>query len=262
MRAGLQKVVTFAGDVFHGNPAHVLTPPRLPGDEVMKQVVALVGADVLAVIVGLDAEMPELSFFTTGGPHPGAGHATHAAAHLALRQRDALRFKLADGGERSVRRSGAGVSVDWPIMRYDSTSRGEEIAQALGATPRSCLTSTFGNIAIFSDEAEIARLTPDMARVSALDRVALIATAPGATSDIVIRVFAPAVGLPEDPVCGTAHRIIIPYWAKQIGKTTIHSRHLSPRGGDLWCTLEEGMVAISGDCADAFAGTLTFPDSV
>ena len=100
-----------------------------------------------------------------------------------------------------------------------------------------------------------------MALVSAFDRNAVIATAPGgAESDIVIRVFAPKAGLPEDPVCGTAHRIIIPYWAERTGKTMIHSRHLSPRGGDLWCEDKGEKVVISGETRLVIDGTIRLPD--
>ncbi len=104
-------------------------------------------------------------------------------------------------------------------------------------------------------------MRPDLARVAAFDRSAVIATAPGdGESDIVVRVFAPRVGLPEDPVCGTAHRIIVPYWAKRMGKRRIHSRQLSPRGGDLWCEDRGETVVIGGDTSLVIDGTIRLPD--
>jgi predicted PhzF superfamily epimerase YddE/YHI9 len=129
----------------------------------------------------------------------------------------------------------------------------------LKASPRETYVAPFGYVAIFDTENAIRALEPDLAQVAALDRSAVIATAPGTQSDIVIRVFAPAVGLPEDPVCGTAHRIITPYWTPRLGKIEIHSRHLSKRGGDLWCKLAGTSVEIAGESIKAFETTLDLP---
>jgi predicted PhzF superfamily epimerase YddE/YHI9 len=103
-------------------------------------------------------------------------------------------------------------------------------------------------------------MRPDPARVSDLDRNTVIATAPGGkASDVVIRVFAPKVGLPEDPVCGTAHRIIVPYWARKLGRAKLHSRQLSARGGDLWCEDRGEYVAIAGETCLIIEGTIRLP---
>ena len=102
---------------------------------------------------------------------------------------------------------------------------------------------------------------PDLDRVAGFDRTAVIATAPGRDgADIVIRVFAPNVGLPEDPVCGTAHRIIVPYWAERMGKKRIHSRQLSPRGGDLFCEDKGETIVIGGESRLVIDGTIRLPD--
>ena len=97
-------------------------------------------------------------------------------------------------------------------------------------------------------------MQPDIDAIAGFDRGAIIATAPGDTSDIVIRVFAPKLGLPEDPVCGTAHRILAPYWAARLGRTELHSRQLSARGGDLYCRIEGDTVSISGESRTFLAG--------
>jgi predicted PhzF superfamily epimerase YddE/YHI9 len=202
--------------------------------------------------------------YTPEGPHPGAGHATAAAAHVAFSiagaKRNELSFKLANGGHRNARRSPHGIAVEWPVMTYEATPRAGDVARALQAESRETYVAPFGYVAIFDNEADIAAIDPDMAQVAGLDRGAVIATAPGKDSDIVIRVFAPAVGLPEDPVCGTAHRIITPYWAPRLGKNEIHSRHLSKRGGDLWCKLRGENVEIAGESVQAFEATLDLPN--
>ena len=266
MRATLYQVVTFADHVFRGNPAHVLTLDKEPDPSLMTAACGLVGADVLAVITRPADATPALSFFTSKGPHPGAGHATLAAAHIALNDagsgRTGLSLKLADGSLREVRRDAHGIAVEWPVMTYETTGRRDQIADALGVSPAECFVSAFGYVAVLASEGEVSSLAPNLTRVAELDRSALIVTAPGIDSGCVIRVFAPQVGLPEDPVCGTAHRIIVPYWAKRLGKASIHSRHLSPRGGDLWCTIKANTVTIAGESKTAFEGTIYLPDQV
>jgi len=264
MRAGLHQIVTFATHVFRGNPAFVLTPPELPSNDVLTGACELIGADVLAVITEPAADEPRLSFFTSEGPHPGAGHAALAAAHVALDhsngERKKLTFKLPSGEQRAVRRTSHGIAVDWPPLPYDNNDRNDEIAKALDKPPVECLVAQFGYVALMASASDVAELTPDLARVAELDRNALIVTAKGNDSDIVIRVFAPRVGLPEDPACGTAHRIVAPYWSKRLGKVSIHSRHLSRRGGDLWCDVTGDIVSIAGKSIKALEGTLQLPD--
>lgn len=264
MRAALHQVVTYADHLFCGNPAHVLTVDAAPDPLVMAAACDLIGADVMAVVCCPQDERPALSFYTPDGPHPGPGHATHAAAHVMLAEpgRSEVSFRLADGGQRHARRDAHGIAVTWPIMAYEPVADVSPIANAIGRQPLQSFISGFGYVAVLQSEADIASLQPDLNRVAALDRTALIVTSLGNTSDIVIRVFAPRVGLPEDPVCGTAHRIIVPYWAGRIGKTDIHSRHLSPRRGDLWCTVGESTVTIAGASVTSFEAVLDLPDFV
>jgi len=269
-RANLFQVVTFATDPRHGNPAFVLSGARDASDQVLTTACALLRADVVAVVGEPSGDDTPLRFFTTAGPHAGAGHATLAAAHVVLRADSAdgkagslrsIRFHLANGDSRAARIEGDRICVDFPTMPGSRVDRIEEMAAALGACPLETWVAPFGYAAIFDDPAVIADMQPDLALVSAFDRNAVIATAPGgAASDIVVRVFAPKVGLPEDPVCGTAHRIIVPYWAEKKGKSKIHSRQLSPRGGDLWCEDKGDMVAIAGESSLVIDGTIRLPD--
>lgn len=263
MQVKLHQVVTFARHIFHGNPAYVVTATEAPQNmaALMIGVSDLIGADVMALIVQPEADEPELSFYTPESPHPGAGHATAAAAYIGLSDtnRNAVAFRLPNGDRRHAMRSPHGIAVEWPVMPYEQTPRALDVARALNASPRETYVAPFGYVTIFDDEPSIAALEPDLAQVAALDRSAVIATAPGIASDIVIRVFAPAVGLPEDPVCGTAHRIITPYWAPLLGKSEIHSRHLSKRGGDLWCRSAGASVHIAGQAVKAFKATLELP---
>ena len=264
-RPNLFQVVTFATDPRHGNPAFVLSNVGDVSDHVLTTACALLRADIVAIVGEPSGEDTPLRFFTAAGPHAGAGHATLAAAHVVLRADSApsrsIRFHLANGDSRAARIEGDRISVDFPTMPGSRVDRIAEMTAALGARPLETWVAPFGYVAIFDDPTVIAQLQPDLALVSAFDRNAVIATAPGgAASDIVIRVFAPKVGLPEDPVCGTAHRIIVPYWAERQGKTRIHSRHLSPRGGDLWCEDKGDTVVIAGESSLVIDGTIRLPD--
>ena len=139
-------------------------------------------------------------------------------------------------------------------MSYETITV-KPIAGALGARPEVSYVAPFGYVAVFDSDAAVAGLMPDMQRTAALDRSALIVTAPGTHSDIVIRVFAPAVGLPEDPVCGTAHRIIAPYWAKRLGKSAFKAFQASRRGGEVGCRLHGDRVELEGACVFYLEGT-------
>lgn len=264
LRADLFQIVTFADHPFHGNPAFVLRNAKGISDNALIAFCDHLQTEVIAVIDGDDAE-PTLRFFTPEGPHPGAGHATMAAAHVALKlpnetSRQSVRFHLPNGDRRLAEIVDGKIAVRFPRMAANHVDRIAQMSAALGARPVETFVSAFGYIGYFSDAAMIAGLKPDMALVSDFDRSAIIAAAPGdSASDIVIRVFAPNVGLPEDPVCGTAHRIIIPYWSDRLKKDAIHSRHLSPRGGDLWCRPEGDDVIISGDTCLVIAGTAELP---
>ena len=269
-QVNLFQVVTFAADPLHGNPAFVLSGASDSSDRVLATACAMLRADVIAVVGETSGGDTPLRFFTSYGPHSGAGHATLAAAHIVLRDGSAsskgvasrsITFHLANGDSRAAHVEGDRICVDFPTMPGSRVNRIAEMEAALGVRPLETWVAPFGYVAIFDDPAVIADMQPNLARVSAFDRNAVIATAPGgAASDIVIRVFAPNVGLPEDPVCGTAHRIIVPYWSERMGKRKIHSRQLSPRGGDLWCEVKGGTVVIGGETSLVIDGTIRLPD--
>jgi predicted PhzF superfamily epimerase YddE/YHI9 len=194
-------------------------------------------ADVLAVVGDPQGGVTPLRFFTATGPHAGPRHSTLTAAHIALcdcegppadGKEGAITFRLPNGDRRAARLDGSRIYVEFPAMPARRVDRITEMEAALRARPLETWVAPFGYVAIFDGQDVIARMHPD------LDGSAVIATAPGGRdSDIVLRVFAPKRRPPEDQVCGTAHRIIVPYWATKFGKKRIHSRQLSQRGGDL-----------------------------
>jgi PhzF family phenazine biosynthesis protein len=262
-QANLFQVVTFATDPLHGNPAFVLSGARGLPDAALMAACTILRTDVVAVIDDSAGGITPLRFFTSQGAHGGAGHATLAAAHVALHNggtQGAVVFHTANGA-RIAQREGERIAVEFPVMPGSRVDRIDDVEAALGVRPTETWVAPFGYVAIYHDADAIAAMQPDLDRVAAFDRTALIATAPGNDdADIVIRVFAPSVGLPEDPVCGTAHRIIVPYWAERLGKKKIHSRQLSPRGGDLFCEDKGAVIVIGGDSRLVIDGTIRLPD--
>jgi predicted PhzF superfamily epimerase YddE/YHI9 len=261
MRAGVHQVVTFATEIFGGNPAFVVTLEGEVRDDVLQNVASQLKEPVLASLRATGSGRAQLLFHTPEGRHGGAGHAMLAAAHVALGGEggEQFVFEFADGSECVVRRAGSRIEVPWPVMPGTPVGMTDALSAALGAPASKTLDTPFGYVAIYEDPASVAGLAPDMDALSRLERGTVIATAPGDGSDIVLRAFAPKLGLPEDPVCGTAHRIIVPYWAEQFGRTELHSRQLSPRGGDLWCRLEGERVIIGGESVLFLSGSIDLP---
>jgi PhzF family phenazine biosynthesis protein len=264
MRAGIHQVVTFATEPFRGNPAFVLSLDRGVLDLTLQKVAEQLKEDVLASLQPAGTGRARLLFHTSSGRHSGAGHAMLAAAHVVLRGENTgdrrVVLTAPDGSECVVTEEDSRIAVPWPVMPWSAVDVADTLSEALGAKVPKALIAPFGYVAILDDPADVAGLHPDMDALSRLDRGAVIATAPGKDSDIVIRVFAPKLGLPEDPVCGTAHRIIVPYWSERLGKSELHSRQLSPRGGDLWCRLDGDRVIISGEAVTFLTGTIDLPD--
>lgn len=261
MEVAVHQIVTFATDVFSGNPAFVVTVPEPVPGAVLQKVAAQLGEAILSSLRQLGDDRFELRFHSPSGPHGGAGHALAAASHVMLGETGGARgtFVLADGSERIIVREGARTAVPWPVMPFAPTGIAGALSDALGIPVARALVSDFGYVAVCDGPAAIRDMNPDLEAVARFDRGTVIVTAPGDTSDFVIRVFAPRLGLPEDPVCGTAHRIIAPYWGEQLGRTEMHSHQLSPRGGHLWCRLEGGTVIVSGESRTFLSGILHLP---
>ena len=259
MATRVTQVVTFAAEPFRGNPAFVVSLERDTPSELLQAVAAQLGDGVVAVLGPQDGDAIRLRFVTATGPHPGAGHAAAAAAAVLLEGRSSADVAFEDGTRRRFWRDDEHVVVPWPPMPFAACALGPTLGAALGRVPELCLAAQFGYVALYSEEVALRDMAPDMAALAELDRNAVIVTAPGTESDIVVRVFAPKAGLPEDPVCGTAHRILSPFWCERFGRKRLHSRHLSPRGGDLWCEFDGTTVTIAGQTCRFLEGELLLP---
>jgi PhzF family phenazine biosynthesis protein len=259
----IQQVVTFASDPFGGNPAFVVTLDAPRPAPILQTLCRHLQETVLAVL-RTDGDAVRVSYFTPEGRHSGPGHSTHAAAWVALNRlrpgAAAIDLMLDDGGRRTVRREDGRLAVDWPVMPFEDTDAIDDLTACLGLRPRETFLSAFGVIAVFANAAEVAGLLPDLARIARLRADTVIATASAADADFAIRVFAPKLNLPEDPVCGTAHRILVPLWAERLNRSALVSRQLSRRGGKLYCRVEGNIVTIGGEANLFIDGTVALPD--
>jgi PhzF family phenazine biosynthesis protein len=188
-----------------------------------------------------------------------AGHPTLATAYTIFTElepgRSAVRFNTKSGDVLSVVEQGGVVTMDFPACPPAPAEGIEEITVALGARPASFLAARDG-FCVFESEAEIRVIEPDMTKLMALKYLGVIVTAPGDEVDFVSRFFAPNHGILEDPVTGSAHCELIPYWGERLGKTELVARQLSARGGEIYCSHLGERVKIGGKAVTFMRGEI------
>src|SRR5579872_2173128 len=254
MRIPVYHIDAFASRPFEGNPAAICPLESWLPDATLQAIAGEHNLSETAYYVPRGGHY-ELRWFTPAVEVDLCGHATVASAHVIFdvrRETEANRITFKSmSGELGVDKTGENgttrYALDFPA-RPPEPCTGAGVAglsQALGATPQTVLAAR-DYLCVFSSEDEILALTPDMAKIAALDRFAVIVTAPGKDCDFVSRFFAPAKGVNEDPVTGSSHCTLIPYWAGRLGKTQLLARQRSRRGGELWCRHRGDRVSIAG----------------
>jgi PhzF family phenazine biosynthesis protein len=189
------------------------------------------------------------------------GHATLAAAHVIFQHRgyaeSATRFQ-AQSGELKVTRSGDRLVLDFPSRPARETSVPNELIRSLGSYPQTLLEGR-DYLAVFETEEEVAALRPDFELVAQVDKQGVVVTAPGRDCDFVSCYFAPQAGIPEDPVTGSTHCTLIPYWSRRLGKRHLFARQISRRGGELFCEDRGDRVGIGGSAVPYSEGKILLP---
>ena len=242
-------VDAFADRVFEGNPAAVCVMDRWPGEELMLSITRENNLSETAFAVP-EGEGWRLRWFTPGGEIDLCGHATLAAAHVITEfvspGLETVAFDTLSG-RLTVRKQGELLEMDFPAYTLKRLEVTDQISDALGARPREVWRAR-DLLCVFDDPETVIRLNPDQEKLKGLKGALMQVTAPGTGTeyDCVSRSFAPKMGVPEDPVCGSGHCHIIPYWANQLGKTDFVARQASPRGGTLYCRLEGDRVILAG----------------
>ncbi len=253
----IYQVDAFASRVFAGNPAAVCPLDHWLPDAVLQAIAVENNLSETAFFVKNGADF-DLRWFTPAAEVDLCGHATLGSAYVIANYLDSgsteVRFH-SRSGPLTVTREGDLYTLDFPALPPRRLADSAEVAEALGAAPAE-LWEEMDLMAVFASEADVASLAPDMAKVEVLETRGVIVTAPGEDCDFVSRFFAPRSKIPEDPVTGSAHCILTPYWSARLGKTRMSARQISARGGALEVEARGERVLISGRVAPYMEGRI------
>ena len=260
MKLPLYQVDAFTSSIFAGNPAAICPLDEWLPDEMMQNVAAENNLSETAFFVRTQDGF-DLRWFTPAVEVDLCGHATLASAYVLyehLGEKSEQLVFTTKSGKLTVTRNGEFLAMELPTRAPVALEPNRELIRALGAEPAATLGAR-DYLVVYDSEQDVHALRPDMAGLMNIDRFAVIATAPGNSCDFVSRFFAPAKGVPEDPVTGSAHCTLIPYWAERLAKTNLHAKQISRRGGELFCEMRGDRVEIAGRCALYLIGSIYIP---
>lgn len=254
----IYQVDAFTLGPFSGNPAAVCPLDAWLDDTTMQSIAAENNLAETAFIVA-NGEGYDLRWFTPAIEVDLCGHATLAAGYVILNHLqpdlDAVAFETLSG-RLIVTRDGDRLSMDFPARAPTPVAVSQALIDALGEAPSEVHASR-DILAVYDDEARVRALSPDQARLLALDEgLGVIATARGDAVDFVSRFFVPKAGIAEDPVTGSAHCTLVPFWAERLGKLQLVAHQVSPRGGELHCEHRGDRVIMSGQCTLFLTGSI------
>jgi predicted PhzF superfamily epimerase YddE/YHI9 len=261
MRIPLFHVDAFTDKQFRGNPAAVCFLDSWLDEDCLRKVAAENNLSETAFLVGHD-DAYELRWFTRTCDVRLCGHATLASAHVLLNilqpHRESVCFQTRYSGTLTVQRDSEYLRMDFPALVPRSCALNPALVEALDdQSPREVLEVNHKYLCVFDTPDQVRNLRPNFALLEKLHPFAVAITSAGADIDFVSRYFAPTYGVPEDPVTGSAHCALTPYWAKRLGKSRLHARQLSERGGELWCEMAGDRVSLRGKAVLTLQGALT-----
>ena len=255
MRIPIYQVDAFTSNVFGGNPAAVCPLDAWLPDKTLQSIATENNLSETAYFVK-NGDRYDLRWMTPAVEVDLCGHATLASAYVIFKYLDPERKAVAfdtKSGELIVTRQGDLLTLDFPARPPEPVENRELLENALGGEILETWASN-DYLVVYGSEDEVRALKPNMSLLMDIDRFAVIVTATGKDCDFVSRFFAPAKGVPEDPVTGRAHCTLIPFWAKRYGKKSLFARQVSRRGGELWCEDCGERVRISGKGAEFLQG--------
>jgi predicted PhzF superfamily epimerase YddE/YHI9 len=253
-------VDAFTAQAFSGNPAAVCPLTGWLDDNLLQAVAAEINLSETAYFVPSGNHF-ELRWFTPTCEAKLCGHATLASAfvicNMLQSDLDLVRFQTRFHGGLSVSRDGRQFAMDFPALPpWNCPSPPIALTQGLGKIPAQLLQIEDNYFAVYGSEAEVKSITPDLSLLGKLHPAGVAITAPGDDADFVSRYFAPSYGIPEDPVTGSTHCSLAPYWAQRLGKPLLRARQLSKRGGELWCDVKPNRVILKGGAVLTLRGEL------
>ncbi len=265
----IYQVDAFTTRRFHGNPAAIVILERAwPADEMLQSIAAENNLAETAFVLPRAARgragVPRfgLRWFTPKIEVDLCGHATLAAAH-ALWNHEGVKGERvvfeSKSGDLPVERMGNLIVLDFPRRVGLPCPVSDELCFALGKEPSEAYKAAGKIMAVYENRRDVYTLKPDFHKVAELGGLGVIATAPGSGHDFVSRFFAPRAGIDEDPVTGSAHCTLAPYWARRLGKESLKAHQVSPRGGELWCEDTGERVRIGGHAVTFLTGKIVVP---
>jgi PhzF family phenazine biosynthesis protein len=249
MKIPIYQVDAFTSEVFSGNPAAVCLLDGWLDDKQLQSIAAENNLSETAFLVRRD-DGYDLRWLTPVTEVSLCGHATLASAFVLFECKKwkdkAIRFQTRRSGELVVTRHDDLLEMDFPARPVHDMSPLAGLVDALRAKPEKVLGSAEDTLVVLASEGSVRELRPDFTALGEIDCRGVIVTARGERSDFVSRFFAPRVGVPEDPVTGSAHCVLIPYWAQILAKKSLHALQVSRRGGELFCEDRGSRVQIAG----------------
>jgi len=262
MELNLYQVDAFTDRLFAGNPAAIVPLEHWLSTPLMQAISQENNLSETAFFVR-EAHGPRIRWFTPLSEVKLCGHATLASGWVWFRHiephSDTVTFDSLSG-PLTVSRSGELLTLDFPAVTAETMQPPALLHEALGVRPLECHVAGEDWMVVVDSAATVRELRPQIAFLKQLECRALIVTARGDDCDFVSRFFAPKVGIDEDPVTGSAHTKLVPYWAHRLGKVALHARQLSSRGGELFCELRGGRVLMSGKAVPYLRGTITIQE--
>lgn len=254
------QVDAFTSELFGGNPAGVCPLEEWPSDETMQQIAAENNLSETAFFVQNNGKF-HLRWFTPTVEVELCGHATLAAAHVMFNhlgfEGDTIVFESLSGDLRVIKEgNGDGYTLDFPMDDPEQIDPPRMLMDSLEAESQRVYLGKHDFMVVLGSEREVARLNPNFRLMSNLDIRGVIVTAEGDDCDFVSRFFAPMTGIDEDPVTGSAHTVLTPFWSAELHKDDFTARQISHRGGEINCSLKGNRVLISGKAVTYLTGTI------
>lgn len=252
MRAPIYQVDAFTATRFAGNPAAVILLDSFLPDATLQSIAAENNLAETAYLAPANGDY-QLRWFTPETEVPLCGHATLASAAVVMKRLEPARAQVvfhSASGPLTVTKNGAGYVMDFPSRPSAPVPAPAGLAEAIGVAPLEVTENDFNYLALLPDEATLRGVVPDGAALIRIGKPGLIVTAPSSDSqfDFLSRYFAPVKGILEDPVTGSAHCMLAPFWAARLGKTDFTAWQASPRGGKVICRLRGDRTELEGEC--------------